>query len=70
MLIYEKFAKKHFSQLIGYSIVAFKLEKWSDGDIFPVLFMKKANDFIKVTVSCDEEGNQGGHLFIDKLEKE
>jgi hypothetical protein len=41
---YESWAKKHFSQLIGY---------------------KKGNKAFQVAISQDEEGNGGGHLFIE-----
>ena len=64
-LTYEQFAKKYFGQLKGYTITDFKLEKEYDM-IFPVFIMKKGGDTIKVSVSQDEEGNGGGHLFIEK----
>jgi|TARA_R100001015_G_C4531459_1_gene97757 hypothetical protein len=66
MSSYEKFAKKYFGQLKGYTITDFKLEKEYDL-IFPVFIMKKGGQEIKVSVSQDEEGNGGGHLFIDNV---
>jgi hypothetical protein len=51
--------------LKGYTITDFKLEKEYD-IIFPVFIMKKGGQEIKVSVSQDEEGNGGGHLFIEK----
>lgn len=65
MSSYEQYAKKYFGQLKGYTIIHFKLEK-EDDMIFPVFIMKKANNIIKVSVSQDEEGNGGGHLFIEE----
>jgi len=65
MSSYEQYAKEYFGQLKGYTITDFKLEK-EDDMIFPVFIMKKANDIIKVSVSQDEEGNGGGHLFIEE----
>ena len=64
-MTYEQYAKKYFGQLKGYIITDFKLEKEYDM-IFPVFIMKKGGDTIKVSVSQDEEGNGGGHLFIEK----
>ena len=64
-MTYEKFAKKYFGQLKGYTITDFNLEK-EDDIIFPVFIMKKGVQEIKVSVSQDEEGNGGGHLFIEK----
>ena len=61
---YESWAKKYFSQLIGYKISAFKLQK-EDDRIFPVFLVKKGNKAFQVAVSQDEEGNGGGHLFIE-----
>jgi len=64
--IYEKYAKKHFSQLIGYKILcAFKLEEWYENEYVPVLLVKKGNQAFQVAISQDEEGNGGGHLFIE-----
>tara|TARA_R110001583_G_scaffold58169_1_gene173639 strand:+ start:561 stop:770 length:210 start_codon:yes stop_codon:yes gene_type:complete len=65
MSSYEKFAKKYFGQLKGYTITDFKLKKEYD-IIFPVFTMKKAGKTIEVSVSQDEEGNGGGHLFIEE----
>tara|TARA_R110000737_G_scaffold324559_1_gene337566 strand:- start:159 stop:362 length:204 start_codon:yes stop_codon:yes gene_type:complete len=66
MSSYEQYAKKYFGQLKGYTITNFKLEK-EDDLIFPVFIMKKGNEEIKVFVSQDEEGNGGGHLFIEEM---
>jgi len=63
MTTYEKFAKKYFGQLKGYTITDFRLEE-EDGIAFPILIMKKGDRTIEVAVSQDEEGNGGGHLFI------
>lgn len=43
---YESWAKKHFSQLIGYKISAFKLQK-EDDRIFPVFLVKKVTKLFK-----------------------
>ena len=62
---YESWAKKHYGQLIGYTIEAFALEIEDDDRIFPVFLVKKGNKAFQVAVSQDEEGNGGGHLFIE-----
>ena len=61
---YEKYAKKHFGQLVGYTVVGFHLE--DDGEtLWPCFLMRKGKDYLHVSVSQDEEGNGGGHLFIE-----
>ena len=70
MTPYEKFAKKYYNQLRGYTVIDFNLESdpYDDDIIFPTFTMKKAGTgkTIKVSVSQDEEGNGGGHLFIEE----
>ena len=67
---YKEFAKKHFGQLVGWTVIGFHLElEEEDDDVFPCLLMQKGTDYIHVTVSRDEEGNGGGHLFIDQVTK-
>ena len=68
MTPYEKFAKKYYNQLRGYTVIDFNLESdsYDDDIIFPTFTMKKAGKTIKVSVSQDEEGNGGGHLFIEE----
>jgi hypothetical protein len=65
---YEKFAKKYYNQLRGYTVVDFNLKSdpYDNDIIFPTLTMTKAGKTIKVSVSQDEEGNGGGHLFIEE----
>jgi len=62
---YESWAKKHYGQLIGYTIEAFALEIEDDDRIFPVFLVKKGNKVFQVTVSKDTGANDGGHLFIE-----
>ena len=70
---YEKFAKKYFGQLKGYIITDFNLEvdPYDSYIKFPTFTMTKfGSPPIKVSVSQDEEGNGGGHLFIEEIEND
>ena len=68
MTPYEKFAKKYYNQLRGYTVIDFNLKSdpYDNDIIFPTLTMTKTGKTIKVSVSQDEEGNGGGHLFIEE----
>lgn len=62
---YETYAKKHFGQLVGYTIVGFHIED-DDETLWPCFIMRKGKDYLHVSVSQDEEGNGSGHLFINQ----
>ena len=63
------FFKEYYSQLIGWKVVAVDIkeegsEHWPE--FWPTLTMQntKTGEYAFVEVSCDEEGNEPGFLFI------
>jgi len=58
----------YYSQLIGCKITGFRLEEEDDGGApFPVFTIQDADgNLLDITLSCDEEGNEGGFAFIEE----
>ena len=64
----KKYATEHYSQLIGHTIEEFHFPENDHAlNPFPIFVTrdKKGNTW-QVDVSCDQEGNGGGFLFIQK----
>ena len=64
-----EFYTKYYSQLIDFVVtgVAFDTDEF-DGTVFPVLLMMHPDGTkVRVVVSSDEEGNSGGHLFVEEV---
>ena len=67
---WEKWAKKYYGQLVGFTIKEFKIEEdgYIDEDFdtqFPVFVLSNGKEELKISVSQDEEGNGSGFLFIE-----
>ena len=60
------FANEYYGQLVGFTIKKFYIERDEFGSNFPVFIMKKGGDTLKVSLSSDEEGNDGGFAFIER----
>lgn len=61
------FYKKYYEQLVGFHIhkVTFEDDGFG-GDPFPILHIRNTEgDDLQLIVSCDEEGNGAGFLFIE-----
>lgn len=58
----------YYNQLKGFQIVSYKMEEDDyDGYVlkFPTFVLQRGQKQIKITVSQDEEGNDGGFLFVE-----
>ena len=56
---------KHYRQLNGYTIASFHFVKDELGE-WPTFILKHPKkETLKIAVSCDEEGNREGFLFIE-----
>lgn len=62
------FANEYYGQLVGFTIKKFYIERDEFGSHFPVFIMEKDGDTLKVSLSSDEEGNDGGFAFIEQGE--
>ena len=64
-----EFYEKYYSLLINFVVTGFELETDEfDGSVFPVLLMMHPDGSrVRVVVSSDEEGNSGGHLFVEEV---
>jgi hypothetical protein len=64
-----EFYEKYYSLLIDYVVTGFEFETDEyDGNVFPVLLMMHPDGTkVRVVVSSDEEGNSGGHLFVEEV---
>jgi len=61
----------YYNQLKGFQIVSYKMEEDDyDGYVlkFPTFVLQRGQKQIKITVSQDEEGNDGGFLFVEDSE--
>ena len=61
----------YYNQLKGFQIVSYKMEEDDyDGYVlkFPTFVLQRGQKAIKITVSQDEEGNDGGFLFVEDSE--
>ena len=58
----------YYNQLKGFQIVSYKMEEDDyDGYVlkFPTFILQRGQQQIRIAVSQDEEGNDGGFLFIE-----
>lgn len=62
------FANEYYGQLVGFTIKKFRIERDEFGSSFPVFIMERNGDKVKVSLSSDEEGNDGGFAFIEGAE--
>lgn len=70
--IYERqkaFFREYYSQLIGWQVVAVEIKEENEShfpEFWPTLTMRNATtgEYAFIEVSCDEEGNEPGFLFI------
>ena len=59
---------KYYAQLIGATIVGFKLENDQDALApFPVFTLELAGQRVELALSMDAEGNGGGFGFIEEV---
>jgi len=67
----KEFFDQYYGQLKGFQIVSYKMEEDDyDGYVlkFPTFILQRGQKQIKIVVSQDEEGNDGGFLFIEDSE--
>lgn len=62
--------EKYYKQFLGYEIISFEFEEDEEfgSQPFPTFIIQKGKEKIKLTVSCDQEGNDAGFLHCDYLE--
>ena len=63
--------KEYYKQFLGYKIISFKLDGQGEQfgcKPFPTFIIQKGKEKIKLTVSCDPEGNDAGFLHSQLLE--
>jgi hypothetical protein len=64
---------KYYGQLKGFQIVSYKMEREDIGEgfiiKFPTFILQRGQQQIKISVSQDEEGNDGGFLFVEESEE-
>ena len=68
----KTFFDDYYGQLKGFQIVAYKMEEEEDDfgyRALPTFILQRGQQQIKITVSQDEEGNDGGFLFIEESEE-
>lgn len=59
---------KYYGQLVGFTIIKVTFEEDEyGGNPWPVLHLRHTNgDTLRITLSCDEEGNDAGFAFIEE----
>jgi hypothetical protein len=65
-----EFYIKHYNQLIDYVVtgVEFEEDEFDKSTVFPILLMMHPDGTkVRVVVSCDDEGNDAGFLFVEKV---
>tara|TARA_Y100000361_G_C11109978_1_gene317019 strand:+ start:776 stop:997 length:222 start_codon:yes stop_codon:yes gene_type:complete len=68
----KAFFDDYYGQLKGFQIVAYKMEEEEDEfgyREFPTFILQRGQQQIKIVVSQDEEGNDGGFLFVEESEE-
>ena len=68
----KAFFDDYYGQLKGFQIVAYKMEEEEDEfgyREFPTFILQRGQQQIKIVVSRDEEGNDGGFLFVEESEE-
>lgn len=60
--------RRYYEQLVGFVISKVSFDEDEEfGDLFPVLhIVNKHGESLKLTLSCDEEGNAPGFAFIEE----
>ena len=67
--------RKYYKQLIGYTIIGFRLEIEEETDYslpneWPIFTLKNIHgSIVEITVSTDEEGNGSGFLFVSEVKQ-
>lgn len=62
---------RYYKQLVGFHIYKVGFDDDEYGERFPLLYVRNTEgDELVLTVSCDEEGNAPGFLFIDLVGEE
>lgn len=67
----KAFFDNYYGQLKGFQIVAYKMEEEEDEfgyREFPTFILQRGQKQIKISVSQDAEGNDGGFLFVEDSE--
>ena len=67
--------EKYYKQFLGYKIISFEFEEDDEGEQFgcqpfPTFIIQKGKEKIKLTVSCDPEGNDAGFLHSELLKEQ
>ena len=68
----KAFFDDYYGQLKSFQIVAYKMEEEEDEfgyREFPTFILQRGQQQIKIAVSRDEEGNDGGFLFVEESEE-
>jgi hypothetical protein len=62
----NKYYEDHYGQLVGMVITSVSIIDDGDGKWPRFIGKNSLGETIEVTVSSDQEGNEPGHLFIEK----
>tara|TARA_R100000951_G_scaffold16512_3_gene13014 strand:- start:356 stop:550 length:195 start_codon:yes stop_codon:yes gene_type:complete len=59
--------QEYYAQLVGCKIVGFRFEEdeWTN-DPFPTFVLERGGQRVKLSLSIDAEGNNGGFGFIEE----
>jgi hypothetical protein len=68
----KAFFDNYYGQLVGFQIVKYEMDTEEDEygtTQFPMFILQRGQQQIRIAVSQDEEGNDGGFLFIEESEE-
>jgi hypothetical protein len=68
----KAFFDNYYGQLVGFQIVKYEMDTEEDEfgyREFPTFILQRGQQQIRIAVSRDEEGNDGGFLFIEESEE-
>lgn len=70
----KAFFDKYYGQLVGFQIVKYEMDEghkdeYGYSEDFPTFILQRGQQQIKIVVSQDEEGNDGGFLFVEESEE-
>lgn len=69
---HNEFLHRLYGQLVGGKVVGHRLDAdaWNSDEPFPVLIIRtRHGEVLDCTVSCDEEGNGAGFMFVEEHDK-